>query len=66
METQGGIAGWIDWHNSLEIPEEKMDDGEKTITTRYTPLGVIGAICPVSKPKSGLHAGEMPACLASS
>jgi acyl-CoA reductase-like NAD-dependent aldehyde dehydrogenase len=50
METQGGIAGWIDWHNSLEIPEESMDDGEKTITTRYTPLGVIGAICPWNFP----------------
>lgn len=23
-----------------------MDDGEKVITTRYTPLGVVGAICP--------------------
>lgn len=23
-----------------------MDDGEKTITTRFTPLGVVGAICP--------------------
>jgi acyl-CoA reductase-like NAD-dependent aldehyde dehydrogenase len=27
-----------------------MDDGEKVITTRYTPLGVIGAICPWNFP----------------
>lgn len=23
-----------------------MEDDEKVITTRYTPLGVVGAICP--------------------
>lgn len=46
METRAGVAGWSDWHQTLEIEEESVDDGEKIITTRYTPLGVVGAICP--------------------
>lgn len=45
METQG-IAGWFDHHNTLDIPEERTEDDEKVITTRFTPLGVVGAICP--------------------
>lgn len=45
METKG-VAGWFDWHNGLDIPEERTEDDEKVITTRYTPLGVVGAICP--------------------
>lgn len=49
METMG-VAGWFDWHNSLTIPEERTEDDEKTIITRYTPLGVIGAICPWNFP----------------
>lgn len=49
METQG-IAGWFDHHCSLDIPEEVVEDDEKTITTRFTPLGVIGAICPWNFP----------------
>ncbi|KAF7188545.1 putative aldehyde dehydrogenase FUS7 [Pseudocercospora fuligena] len=49
METQG-VAGWFDHHCSLDIPEEVFEDDEKTITTRYTPLGVIGAICPWNFP----------------
>lgn len=31
---------------SLNVPEEVIEDAEKTVTTRYTPLGVVGAICP--------------------
>lgn len=50
IETTAGTAGWADWHQTLEIPEEKMEDDEKTITTRYTPLGVVGAICPWNFP----------------
>lgn len=45
MEAKG-MVGWFDHHNSLEIPEERVEDDEKVITTRYTPLGVVGAICP--------------------
>ena len=45
METKG-IAGFFDHHLSLELPEERMEDDEKVLLTRYTPLGVVGAICP--------------------
>jgi acyl-CoA reductase-like NAD-dependent aldehyde dehydrogenase len=31
---------------SLDLPEERVEDDEKILTTRYTPLGVVGAICP--------------------
>ena len=33
-------------HLQLSIPEERVEDDEKVLTTRYTPLGVVGAICP--------------------
>jgi hypothetical protein len=28
------------------MPEDREEDKEKVILTRYTPLGVVGAICP--------------------
>lgn len=31
---------------ALDLPEERVEDEEKIMTTRYTPLGVVGAICP--------------------
>jgi acyl-CoA reductase-like NAD-dependent aldehyde dehydrogenase len=31
---------------ALHLPEERFEDEEKVFTTRYTPLGVVGAICP--------------------
>lgn len=34
----------------LEIPETTIEDDDKVITTRYTPLGVVGAICPWNFP----------------
>jgi acyl-CoA reductase-like NAD-dependent aldehyde dehydrogenase len=37
---------WFDHHATLELPEEVVEDDEKVITTRYTPLGVVGAIIP--------------------
>lgn len=46
METVGGVAGWFGHHATLSIPEERDEDDEKVILTRYTPLGVVGAICP--------------------
>lgn len=35
-------------HNtaSLKLPEERIEDDEKVVTTRYVPLGVAAAICP--------------------
>ncbi|WPH04900.1 Hypothetical protein R9X50_00779700 [Acrodontium crateriforme] len=45
-----GAAMWIDHHLTLTIPEERDEDDEKVVTTRYTPLGVVGAICPWNFP----------------
>lgn len=35
---------------TLELPEERIEDDEKVMLTRYTPLGVVGAICPWNFP----------------
>lgn len=34
----------------MKLPEEVLEDDEKIITTRYVPLGVVGAICPWNFP----------------
>ncbi|ORY15767.1 aldehyde dehydrogenase domain-containing protein [Clohesyomyces aquaticus] len=46
----GGVSGFIQYHCSLEIPEEKFEDDEKTVYTEYTPLGVCGGIIPWNFP----------------
>jgi len=39
--------GGADLHlGTLNIPEERFEDDEKVVMTRYKPLGVVGAICP--------------------
>ena len=45
-----GTGMWMDTHLELEIPEDRVEKGWKTVTTRYTPLGVVGAICPWNFP----------------
>lgn len=45
-----GSAGIFDHHDTLEMPEERLEDDQKVILTRYTPLGVVGAICPWNFP----------------
>jgi acyl-CoA reductase-like NAD-dependent aldehyde dehydrogenase len=42
--------GLIEHHTTLNMPEEKYEDEEKTVTTSYVPLGVVGAICPWNFP----------------
>lgn len=37
-------------HLNLDIPEEREEDNDKVMVTRYTPLGVVGAICPWNFP----------------
>jgi acyl-CoA reductase-like NAD-dependent aldehyde dehydrogenase len=37
-------------HLGLKIPEEVVEDEQKVITTRYVPLGTVGAICPWNFP----------------
>lgn len=40
------VPNFFAYHLTLDIPEERVEDHEKVLTTRYTPLGVVGAICP--------------------
>jgi acyl-CoA reductase-like NAD-dependent aldehyde dehydrogenase len=35
---------------SFDLPEKKIDDGDKEIITRYTPLGVVIGIVPWNYP----------------
>lgn len=44
------MALFFDHHLGLEIPEDKEEDEEKTLITRYQPLGVVAAICPWNFP----------------
>ncbi|KAI9817231.1 MAG: hypothetical protein M1827_001344 [Pycnora praestabilis] len=37
-------------HTALKLPEETFEDDEKIVTTRWIPLGVVGAICPWNFP----------------
>jgi len=41
---------WMGHHTSLDLPVEKYEDDVKVITTRFVPLGVVGAICPWNFP----------------
>lgn len=49
MEVKG-VAAFFDHHLALSIPEERLEDDDKVMLTRYTPLGVVGAICPWNFP----------------
>jgi acyl-CoA reductase-like NAD-dependent aldehyde dehydrogenase len=45
------IIAWSDWHIKLPEPQlEEYEDEEKTVSTRYVPLGVVAAICPWNFP----------------
>lgn len=35
---------FFDHHLNLTLPEEREEDDEKVMLTRYTPLGVVGAV----------------------
>ncbi len=45
-----GVAMWFDHHETLDLPEDRVEDDDKIVTTRYTPLGVVGAIIPWNFP----------------
>jgi acyl-CoA reductase-like NAD-dependent aldehyde dehydrogenase len=51
-------------HASLNLPEERFEDNDKVITTRYVPLGVVAAICPWNFPLS-LAVGKIAPALLS-
>jgi len=46
----GGVAGFIGYHTTLDLPTESFSDDEKTVYTEYSPLGVCAAICPWNFP----------------
>ncbi|KAF2017782.1 aldehyde dehydrogenase [Aaosphaeria arxii CBS 175.79] len=46
----GGVVPFIGYHSQLKIPDETVEDEEKTIYTEYTPLGVCGGIIPWNFP----------------
>ncbi|KAI9869177.1 MAG: hypothetical protein M1830_005466 [Pleopsidium flavum] len=48
-EFKGGKKFFLH-HAELKLPEERVEDDEKVITTRYVPLGVAAAICPWNFP----------------
>lgn len=51
--AQGEVAGVIDMfkhHASLDLPTETFENDERSVTTSYVPLGVVGAICPWNFP----------------
>lgn len=43
-------TGTIDTLAALDLPVERIEDDTKVLTTRYVPLGVVGAICPWNFP----------------
>ena len=46
----GLVGSLFSHHLTLSMPEERVEDDEKVLTTRYMPLGVVGAICPWNFP----------------
>lgn len=48
----------------LKIPEEKVEDEGRVITTRYMPVGVVAAICPWNFPVTLAVGKILPALLA--
>jgi acyl-CoA reductase-like NAD-dependent aldehyde dehydrogenase len=49
-ETEAAIAG-IRGLAEIPLPEDIIEDNEKrTVKTRYTPIGVVGAIVPWNYP----------------
>ncbi|EOA91262.1 hypothetical protein ACJQWK_04000 [Exserohilum turcicum] len=45
-----GVSGFIGYHQTLDMPTDKVEDDEKTLYTEYSPLGVCAAICPWNFP----------------
>ncbi|GAB7351735.1 hypothetical protein MBLNU459_g2320t1 [Dothideomycetes sp. NU459] len=44
------VAAFFATNLQFTIPEDRIEDDEKVMTTRYMPLGVVGAICPWNFP----------------
>jgi acyl-CoA reductase-like NAD-dependent aldehyde dehydrogenase len=59
-----GVKGLLTHHAGLNLPVEKYEDESKIVTTRFVPLGVVGAICPWNFPLT-LSAGKLSPALLS-
>ncbi len=63
LEIKSGLD-WTDWHMKLSQPEpEHYEDDQKTVTTRFLPLGVVAAICPWNFPVTLSLGKILPAVL---
>lgn len=61
-EAETGVQ-WLQGLANLEMPEEVIEDNEdRKVVTRYTPLGVVGAIVPWNFPIQ-LACGKMAPAL---
>jgi acyl-CoA reductase-like NAD-dependent aldehyde dehydrogenase len=49
-------------HVSLSLPEERLEDESRVATTRFVPVGVVGAICPWNFPVT-LSSGKIAPAL---
>ncbi|KAB8446257.1 hypothetical protein FH972_025238 [Carpinus fangiana] len=58
-----GVAGFAGHPASLTMPEDIQEEEDRTVKTTYTPLGVVGAICPWNFPLL-LSAGKIGPALA--
>ena len=57
-----GVKRMFAHHVALSLPEERLDDEARVVTTRFVPLGVVGAICPWNFPVT-LSAGKIAPAL---
>jgi acyl-CoA reductase-like NAD-dependent aldehyde dehydrogenase len=63
FEIKSTLA-WFDWHAKLSQPDsEPYEDEERTVRTRYLPLGVVAAICPWNFPVTLSMGKIIPAIL---
>jgi acyl-CoA reductase-like NAD-dependent aldehyde dehydrogenase len=60
LEAKDGPL-WIRGINKLEIPDEIVDQTDRKVITRHTPLGVVGAIVPWNFPIQTLVGKIAPA-----
>ncbi|KAK3117435.1 hypothetical protein LTR53_001200 [Teratosphaeriaceae sp. CCFEE 6253] len=44
------VLRWFKYHLTLALDEERVELQDRTLVTRYTPLGVVAAICPWNFP----------------
>lgn len=62
QETEAAI-GWVKGSAHIPLPEETIEDSDaRTVITRYTPIGVVGALVPWNFPLM-LAAGKIAPAL---